>query len=85
VARTMACVADVLRRYPWFPPDRQHWTGRVTCWSEGALRPLSFHWPEGGPLWVRSMIRTFQVLSSPAVLPIVRAALDRMDPGGVGI
>ena len=84
VARTMACAADVLRRYPWFPPDRQHWTGRVSCLTEGSVHPLSFHWPEGGPLWVRSAITTFQVLASPLVLPILTVALNKVDPGGVG-
>jgi hypothetical protein len=83
-ARTMACAADVLRRYPWFPPGRRHWTDRVSWRSDGGVRPLSFHWPTGGPIWVRSAIGTFQVVASPIVLPLVRAALDRVDPEGTG-
>jgi hypothetical protein len=84
VARTMACAADVLGQYPLFPAGRQRWTDRVSCLSEGGIRPLSFHWPHGGPLWVRSAIGTFRVLASPTILPLVTRALDRVNPEGMG-
>jgi hypothetical protein len=80
LTRTLAAAADVLRRYPSFPVGRQHWTERVTCDSDGNLRPLSFHWPDGGPVWVRSSVRAFQIVTSPIVLPVLSAALVRMEP-----
>ena len=58
---------------------RIHWTDRVTWERDGHVRPLSFHWPDGGPLWVRSSIRAFQLISSPVVLPMIGAALDTVE------
>jgi hypothetical protein len=84
VARMLACAADVFRHYRRFPDERRRWTDRVSWISHGRVRPLSAHWPTGGPFWLRSSIRTFQVIASPVVLPIVTAALDRLDPERTG-
>ncbi len=83
-ARMMASAADVLRHYRSFPPGRRRWTDRVSWLSDGGIRPLSSHWPSGGPFLLRSAIRTFQLVASPVVLPIVTAALDRFDPERTG-
>jgi len=77
-ARVLASVADVLG------PQRtrrrtERWTDRVSCESEGTIRPLSYHWPDGGPLWVRAAIGTFRVVSAPPVLRMWRAVLARVD------
>jgi hypothetical protein len=80
VTRTLAAASDVLRRYPRHPVGRQHWTDRVSCDWGGSVRPLSFHWPHGGPLWVRSSVKAFQLITSPVLLPIIRVALETIDP-----
>jgi hypothetical protein len=77
-ARVMASVADVLG------PQRrlrrtERWTDRVSCESAGTVRPLSYHWPDGGPLWVRAAIGTFRVVSAPPALRLWRAVLGRVD------
>jgi hypothetical protein len=79
VARKLKTASEVLRRYQSYPAGRQHWTDRISCDSGGSVRPLSFHWPNGGPLWVRSSVRAFQFVTSPVVLPVLRAALETVD------
>jgi hypothetical protein len=80
VTRTLAAASDVLRWYPSHPAGRQHWTDRISYDSGGSVRPLSFHWPSGGPFWIRSSIRAFQFVTSPMVFPVIRFALETMDP-----
>lgn len=77
-ARVLQSVADVLG------PQRkqrrtERWTDRVTCESEGLVRPLSYHWPDGGPLWVRAAIGTFRLVSATPALLVWRAVLSRVD------
>jgi hypothetical protein len=79
VARKLAAASDVLRRYPSYPQGRQRWFDRVSCDVDGSIQPLAFHWPTGGPLWVRSAIAAFQIVTCPAVLPLVRTALETVD------
>lgn len=74
--RKLASASDVLRRYGSDRTGRIHWTDRITCERDGSVRPLSFHWPRGGPFWVRSSVRAFRLLASPMVLPMIGAALD---------
>ena len=83
VARKLATASDVLRSYRWYPAGRRHWTDRISYISEGGVRPLSFLWRDGGPLWARSSILAFQVLTSPVVLRIIRMALETVDPAAV--
>ena len=77
-ARVIASVADVLgpQRTPW---RTERWTDRVSCESEGIVRPLSYHWPDGGPFWVRAAVGTFRVVSAPPALRLWRAVLARVD------
>jgi hypothetical protein len=77
--RKLAAAAEVLRRYPTYPPERQKWTDRVSCEHEGEVRPLSHHWPDGGPLWVRSAVSTFLVVTSSIGMPVVNLALTRLE------
>jgi hypothetical protein len=78
-ARKLLAASDVLRRDRSFPPERRHWTGRVS-WDDGSgVRALSSHWPDGGPLWVRSAIGAFRIVTNPVVLPVIGAALDATD------
>jgi hypothetical protein len=79
VVRKLAAASQVLRRYPTYPPDRQNWTDRVSCEFEGEVRPLSHHWPDGGPLWVRSAVSTFLMVTSSIGMPVVNLALQRLE------
>jgi len=74
--RKLAAASDVLRRNGADRTGRIHWTDRVTWERDGAIRPLSFHWPHGGPFWVRSSVRAFRLIASPVVLPMIGAALN---------
>lgn len=78
-ARKLASASDVLRRYGADPTGRVDWTDRVSCERDGNVRPLSFHWPDGGPFWVRSSVRAFRLIASPVVLPVIGAALDTVE------
>jgi len=77
--RMIASAADVMRWYRLYPAGQRHWTDRVTWDMGGSVRPLSFHWRDGGPLWVRGSVKVFQVISSPIVLRCIRAALEAAD------
>jgi hypothetical protein len=79
LARKLAAASDVLRNEPGHPGGRVHWTDRVSWERDGSVRPLSFHWPGGGPFWVRSSVAAFQLLANPVVLPVLGAALDTVD------
>src|SRR5262245_58650793 len=79
MSRMIASAADVMRWYQLYPAGRQHWTDRVTWDMGGGVQPLSFHWRDGGPLWVRGSVKVFQVISSPVVLRCIRAALEAAD------
>jgi hypothetical protein len=71
VARKLAVAADTVRCYPSHPAGQQRWTDRMTYEeSDGVTLSLSEHWAEGGPFWVRSVVRAFQVVTSPPLLPL---------------
>ncbi|HEX4565654.1 MAG TPA: hypothetical protein VH138_03440, partial [Vicinamibacterales bacterium] len=78
-ARVLASVGDVLASRRVARAGWQRWTDRVTCESEGTIRPLSYHWPDGGPLWVRAAVGTFRVITAPPALRLWRVVLDRVD------
>ena len=77
--RILASVADVLGSYRVSSSRWQRWTDRVSCDACGAIRPLSDHWPNGGPLWVRSSVAVFRMLASPFPLRVWRAGLEWLD------
>jgi hypothetical protein len=80
-ARKLESAADVLRHYREFPEGRRRWTDRITtCDWEGDVQPLSHHWPDGGPSWVRSSVAAFRLLTGPAMMPVIRAAFGALDP-----
>jgi hypothetical protein len=72
IARKLAVAADTVRRYPSHPAGQQRWTDRMTYESEGVTQSLSEHWAEdgGGPFWVRSVVRAFQLVTSRPLLPL---------------
>ena len=82
VARKLAVAADVLRTYPKNPPDRRSWMHRVSCECEGVRGPLSDHWPHGGPLWVRSAIAAFRLLTSEPIMPFMTALTTAISRAG---
>jgi hypothetical protein len=77
-ARVIASVADVLG-----PQRKRHrterWMDRVSCESAGTVRPLTYHWPDGGPLLVRAAVGTFRIVSAPPALRLWRVVLRRLD------
>lgn len=77
--RVLASVADVLRYYRAFPKGRRRWMERISWNGPAGMQTLAQRWPSGGPLWVRSSIATFRVLTSPVVLPLVGAVLEQLD------
>ena len=79
-ARVLAAAADVMRHYRGNTEGRRGWMDRVWWENDSGVRPLSSHWPDGGPLWARSAVAVFQLVSSPALLPLVRMLLSPFDP-----
>src|SRR5262249_44772555 len=77
--RILRSAADVVAPHRTLPAERRRWTDRVSCDWEGCVRPLSYHWPNGGPLWVRSSIALFQVATSPPALSVWGTALGGFD------
>jgi hypothetical protein len=75
VARKLAVAADAIRWYPSYPLGQQRWIDRVSYERHGVVHPLSHHWPEGGPRWVRCAIRAFQLGASAPLLPLLRATV----------
>jgi hypothetical protein len=72
VTRKLAVARDVIRHDPTLPPGRQRWMDRVTCECEGTIGPMTEHWPGGGPLWVRSAIGAFVLLTGSVGMPLLR-------------
>jgi len=72
VARKLGAASDAVRAYPARPPGQRHWTDRVAYERDGVIRPLSDHWPDGGPLWVRSAIALFDMATRAPFLPASR-------------
>jgi hypothetical protein len=79
--RILASAAHVMASYPTWREGWRQWTDRVSCETDGEVRPLTYHWPNGGPLWVRAAVGTFRVATTPAALRVWRALLER---GGDG-
>ncbi len=75
--RKLAAASEVLRYYRRHPDGSRRWFDRVTCEWRGKVRPLSYYWPTGGPVWVRAAVTTFLMLTNPVVLPLLHAALER--------
>jgi hypothetical protein len=78
--RVMAAVADVMRHYGRHAKGRLGWMDRVWWEDAEGVRPLSSHWPDGGPLVVRSSVAVFRLLSSPALLPLINLLVSPLDP-----
>jgi hypothetical protein len=77
--RVLACVRDVLASHRVPASGRQPWTHRVSCECDGEMRSLSSCWPRGGPLWIRSSVAAFIMLSSRPLRPLVGRALRGLD------
>lgn len=77
--RMLAAAVDVMRSYRSYPVGRRHWTDRVSWETAGTVRPLSYHWPRGGPLWVRGGVAALRAIGSPIMLRVIRVALEAMD------
>jgi hypothetical protein len=76
-ARSLAAASEVLRHYRTYPIGRRHWTDRVSWHGRDGIRPLSHHWPTGGPWWLRASLVGFRLFASPAVLPVMNSVWTR--------
>jgi len=75
VERKLTSAADAMRQYPAYPPGQQRWTDRVSYERDGVVQSLSVEWPDGGPIWVRLAMRTFQLGASAPLLPLLRTTV----------
>ncbi|MCI0389890.1 MAG: hypothetical protein MOB07_14165 [Acidobacteria bacterium] len=77
VARTIEAVADVLRHYPAHPLGQARWVDRtfVDLGDGCGTCPISRHWQQGGPSWVRVSLWCLRLLGSHRVQPALRLAL----------
>ena len=79
VSRKLAVASDAVREYPSYPVGERHWTDRVTYVQGDAVRKLSEQWPHGGPLWVRSATRLFEIATAEPLRPVLRLAVWMAD------
>jgi hypothetical protein len=77
--RKLETAYDVLRAHPSLPAGHRYWTDRVSWDLDGTWRPLSFHWQDGAPLAARSAVQACRMLTSPVVLPVIRASLESVE------
>src|SRR5262249_3878293 len=78
-ARVAASANDALAWHRPLPSGWQRWTDRVSCEFEGGISPLSCHWPDGGPLWVRSSVAAFKVLTCAPLMRVWQSVLRRCE------
>lgn len=72
--RQIRSISQIVKNYPEFPSARQNWLDRVQFDSldgQGFL-PMSDHWKDGVPFWLRLTIIAIHTLKNPAFLPIFR-------------
>ena len=72
VGRKLTTAGEAMREYPSYPSGQRRWTDRVSYEWNGVVRPLSDHWANGGPWWVRVAVRAFTSATTPPVLPMLR-------------
>lgn len=78
--RQLQSFAEILRFYPDYEAERQHWTGRVHAQiDERGPKPLSFFWVRGVPKWLNAATWTLGALGSPVARPVFRLVTPRRD------
>jgi hypothetical protein len=84
VTRKLAVAADAMRSFDDHPPEYRRWIDRVSYEEDGHVQTLSDSWPDGGPFWVRAVVRAFQFGASDPMLPLMRllVALARASTSG---
>lgn len=76
VMRVLESVAEVIRHYPNHSLGRTRWSDRIFFSLDGVeTRPLSHHWPNGGPGWVKGALWLLRTLGSQSLKPALRLAL----------
>jgi hypothetical protein len=82
--RMLETVADVLKYYPGYPKGRRFWTDRI-FWTleDGSIRPMSFYWKNGGPVWVRASLNLMKVIGSRRARPAMRLVFARDEGAGL--
>lgn len=78
--RQLESFAEIIKHFPEHEAERRHWTGRVFAdVNEHGLSPLSFHWENRVPLWLRAATWTLGALGSPIARPAFRLITPRKD------
>ena len=78
VLRMLETVGDVLKYYPNYAKGRRYWTDRIFLTLEdGSVRPMSFYWGKGGPLWVRASLGLMKLIASRPARPAMRLVFAR--------
>lgn len=79
ISRTIASVADVVSPYRTHPEGWQYWTDRISLLTSQGGSQLSQHWPDGGPLWLRSVMSLVRVMSWEPLRKAIAAGLEWQD------
>lgn len=79
--RQVRSTAQILKNYSDFPDGRKLWTDRVFLDFEddAGMRPLSYHWKDAEPYWVRLLMGTLRVVSNENLRPLFRLITPRED------
>lgn len=79
VTRVLESVAEVIGNHPGHALGHSHWSDRIHFNFNGAdaseSQPLSTHWPDGGPGWVRLSLWLLRRLGSKELKSALRLAL----------
>ncbi len=80
-SRQLQSFSEILKTYKGLPDDRQRWFDRVHFDIEDGhgLRPLSAHWQNGGPAWLRAAIWFLGVSGSELARPLFEMARNQKD------
>ncbi len=81
-SRQLQSFSEILSHYPHFPEDRRHWFDRIFFdVADGrGLVPVRSHGMErGGPLWMRTAVKTLGYLGSAKMRPFFGIARKKVD------
>ena len=80
-SRQLQSIAEIIKYYPEFPEGRRRWVDRVhfDIGNGSGIQPLSVHWKDGGPSWLRGAMWTIGILAHKSMRPAFRLAMKRED------
>jgi hypothetical protein len=80
-SRQLASIVEILKHYPEFPEGRRRWFDRVHFdTGDGfGVQPLSAHWKNGGPKWLRRAVWMCGILGHKSMRLAFRLAMKHED------